>query len=191
MAVKAAHPRAMRPHASRFIFSEPHSLIVASQTRRAEATNVTLRRHGVTATICCSRTLNDADTLAFAPRLPGGLTRLSFTVVRRNIRLRVGVTALMASYQLLIEHGGLDILHYGERIKLDGRNSWREQFHPRSCGSLSTSRLAVGLSVRRIEKSGERGIVPHEMRSVPSPRRTMPATTRSDSWLRWRRRSRC
>ncbi len=122
MAVKAAHPRAMRPHASRFIFSEPHSLIVASQTRRAEATNVTLRRHGVTATICCSRTLNDADTLAFAPRLPGGLTRLSFTVVRRNIRLRVGVTALMASYQLLIEHGGLDILHYGERIKLDGRN---------------------------------------------------------------------
>jgi alpha,alpha-trehalose phosphorylase len=61
-----------------------------------------------------------AETLAFAPRLPDGLTHLSFTVVRRGMRLRVGVTAHSASYGLQDENGVLDLMHHGELIRLRG-----------------------------------------------------------------------
>jgi alpha,alpha-trehalose phosphorylase len=61
-----------------------------------------------------------ADTLAFAPRLSDGLTRLSFNLVRRDMPLWVGITVRTASYRLRAAHGTLDISHYGERITLRG-----------------------------------------------------------------------
>jgi alpha,alpha-trehalose phosphorylase len=60
------------------------------------------------------------DILAFTPRLPDGLTRLSFTLTRRDMPLRVCVTARSASYRSLVADGTFDISHYGERIKLRG-----------------------------------------------------------------------
>jgi alpha,alpha-trehalose phosphorylase len=59
------------------------------------------------------------DTLGFAPRLPGGITRLAFRVRYRGRRLKVTVTADRAVYELL---GGdpLEITHCGEPVALDG-----------------------------------------------------------------------
>lgn len=59
-------------------------------------------------------------TITFAPRLPDGLTRLAFAVVRRGVRLRVNVSARSASYRLLDEQGTLQIVHHGEQIDLRG-----------------------------------------------------------------------
>ncbi len=60
-------------------------------------------------------------TLAFAPRLPDEITRLSFAVVRRGLRLRVTVTSETATYGLLDEPGSLDLVHHGEPIHLHGK----------------------------------------------------------------------
>jgi alpha,alpha-trehalose phosphorylase len=72
----------------------------------------------------------NADILAFAPRLPDELTRLCFTVLRRDIPLRVAVQAHSASYRLLIEDGSLDVLHYGERITLEGEQPVEKTIPP-------------------------------------------------------------
>lgn len=61
-----------------------------------------------------------AGTLSFAPRLPGGMTGLSFTVVRRKLRLLVAVSAGKASYRLLDAAGALAITHYAETVTLEG-----------------------------------------------------------------------
>jgi len=61
-----------------------------------------------------------AGTLAFAPRLPDSLTRLSFTVIRRGMPLRVSVSAQAASYRLLDEQGTFELIHHGQRITLRG-----------------------------------------------------------------------
>jgi alpha,alpha-trehalose phosphorylase len=52
--------------------------------------------------------------LAFAPRLPAGLTRLAFPVILRGRCLQVEVTPRDASYSL--RDGALQISHWGERI---------------------------------------------------------------------------
>jgi len=56
--------------------------------------------------------------LRFAPRLPGGITRLRFRVQYKGRRIRVTVTASSASYELL---GGepIEIEHHGGRHLLD------------------------------------------------------------------------
>jgi alpha,alpha-trehalose phosphorylase len=59
------------------------------------------------------------DTLSFAPRLPEGLTGLSFTMVRRGIRLQVSIDARTARYRLL-DDGTLEIQHHGQPLKLQG-----------------------------------------------------------------------
>lgn len=58
--------------------------------------------------------------LTFAPRLPDGLTRLSFTILRVGLRLHVSVSAKAAAYRLLDEQGTLEIFHHGERLQLRG-----------------------------------------------------------------------
>ncbi len=58
--------------------------------------------------------------LTFAPRLPEGLTSLSFIIARRGLRLRVSVTPLVATYRLLDKEGELELLHHGESITLTG-----------------------------------------------------------------------
>jgi alpha,alpha-trehalose phosphorylase len=57
------------------------------------------------------------NQICFAPRLPGGLSRLAFTVVLRGQRLRVTVTAARARY--LLEGGDLrEIMHHGRAVTL-------------------------------------------------------------------------
>ncbi|HWL88403.1 MAG TPA: glycosyl hydrolase family 65 protein [Polyangiaceae bacterium] len=58
--------------------------------------------------------MRDHDgTLTFAPRLPEGLTRLVFTILRRAIELRVTVLPNEATYELLQE-GSMLLAHHGE-----------------------------------------------------------------------------
>ena len=55
------------------------------------------------------------DTLAFAPRLPSRIARLSFRLLYRGRRLHVEVRPDAASYELL-EGEPLELVHHGERF---------------------------------------------------------------------------
>jgi alpha,alpha-trehalose phosphorylase len=57
-----------------------------------------------------------AGVLSFAPRLPDGLTSLSFSVVRRGLCLRVEVTERAATYRLTRGSGTLQVLHHREAL---------------------------------------------------------------------------
>jgi alpha,alpha-trehalose phosphorylase len=57
------------------------------------------------------------NVLAFSPKLPDGLTRFSFSLMHREERLHVNVTATKAVYSLRTP-GSLLITHYGEPITL-------------------------------------------------------------------------
>jgi alpha,alpha-trehalose phosphorylase len=60
--------------------------------------------------------LRDADgTVSFAPRLPGGLTGLAFSLMIR--RLRVEITHAEARYALA-DGGPLEIVHHGPPVSL-------------------------------------------------------------------------
>nr|WP_084265653.1 glycosyl hydrolase family 65 protein [Actinomadura macra] len=56
-------------------------------------------------------------TLRFAPRLPGGISRLAFRMRYRGNRLRVEVTAESARYELL-DGPGLKLWHHGQEVTL-------------------------------------------------------------------------
>jgi alpha,alpha-trehalose phosphorylase len=58
------------------------------------------------------------EILEFAPRLPDGLTRLAFSLLRRGLCLRVDVTTREARYSLTRGTGALSIAHHGERLKV-------------------------------------------------------------------------
>jgi len=60
-----------------------------------------------------------AGVLSFAPRLPDGLTSLSFSIVRRKLCLRVEVTASAATYRLTKGTGTLQLIHHGELLTLN------------------------------------------------------------------------
>ena len=57
------------------------------------------------------------DVLAFSPRLPAQLTRLSFRLLYRGRRLCIDIGADHARYELLAGEP-LDLLHHGERFTL-------------------------------------------------------------------------
>jgi alpha,alpha-trehalose phosphorylase len=59
------------------------------------------------------------DTLAFAPRLPSRIARLSFRLLYRGRRLRVEVRPDAASYELL-EGEPLELVHHGEEFTVAG-----------------------------------------------------------------------
>jgi alpha,alpha-trehalose phosphorylase len=60
----------------------------------------------------------DADgTFSFAPRLPEGLTRLTFTLFIRGRRLRVEVSHAEARY-FLAAGDALEIVHHGQTVRL-------------------------------------------------------------------------
>jgi len=63
---------------------------------------------------------DDGEHLKFAPRLPDGLTRLSFTIRRRGHCLRVDVTTHEAKYSLACGSGPVTIVHHGESLTLTG-----------------------------------------------------------------------
>jgi alpha,alpha-trehalose phosphorylase len=57
------------------------------------------------------------DTLAFSPRLPSRLTRLTFRLIYRGRRLRVVVGPDSARYEL-VEGEALELVHHGEPFTL-------------------------------------------------------------------------
>jgi alpha,alpha-trehalose phosphorylase len=63
---------------------------------------------------------DQGDVLTFAPRLPDGLTRLAFSILRRGLCLRVEVTTRKASYSLTRGAGPLRVVHHGEALELRG-----------------------------------------------------------------------
>jgi alpha,alpha-trehalose phosphorylase len=58
------------------------------------------------------------DTLAFAPRLPSRLTRLTFRLLYRGRRLRVDVRRDTAEYDLL-QGEALELLHHGDTVTVE------------------------------------------------------------------------
>jgi alpha,alpha-trehalose phosphorylase len=60
------------------------------------------------------------DILEFAPRLPDGLTRLKFSILRHNQRLSVEITTSATKYALYQGEGPLQIVHHGETLTLIG-----------------------------------------------------------------------
>ena len=60
------------------------------------------------------------DTLAFSPRLPNGITRLTFRMRFRGRLFRVTVTRHEATYELL-DGEPLDFFHHGDRQTLDDK----------------------------------------------------------------------
>ena len=64
---------------------------------------------------------DQGGALSFAPRLPDGLTALTFTIVRRGIRLHVSVDGAAARYRIVgPEEKTLEIAHHGEKLTLRG-----------------------------------------------------------------------
>jgi alpha,alpha-trehalose phosphorylase len=55
--------------------------------------------------------------LAFSPRLPGGITALTFRLRYRGRKLRVTVTTDHAKYELL-DGDPLSVTHHGKEFKL-------------------------------------------------------------------------
>ncbi|HEU5034514.1 MAG TPA: glycoside hydrolase family 65 protein [Mycobacteriales bacterium] len=62
--------------------------------------------------------MRDCPGLSFAPRLPGGLTRLRFNLLFRGHRLRVEVRPDAATYTLTTDNGSLTLTHHGESFEL-------------------------------------------------------------------------
>ncbi len=60
------------------------------------------------------------STLSFAPRLPDGLTGLTFTIVRRGLRLSVRVSPSSAVYRLLDPGAALELVHHGDSLVVRG-----------------------------------------------------------------------
>jgi alpha,alpha-trehalose phosphorylase len=56
-------------------------------------------------------------TFCFSPRLPEGLTGLTFSLILRGRRLRVQVSGATATYSLL-DGGPLELSHHGERFTI-------------------------------------------------------------------------
>jgi alpha,alpha-trehalose phosphorylase len=63
---------------------------------------------------------DSGDILAFAPRLPDGLTRLKFSTLHREQRLTVEVTTGTTKYALTHGAGPVRILHHGDPLTLTG-----------------------------------------------------------------------
>jgi alpha,alpha-trehalose phosphorylase len=61
---------------------------------------------------------HDNGRLVFAPRLPEGLTRLSFTIRHRGYRLRVTTEGATATYTLFDHDSELVVLHHGQELKV-------------------------------------------------------------------------
>lgn len=61
---------------------------------------------------------DQGNVLSFAPRLPDGLTGLSFTIVRRGMHLRVSIGAAAARYELLDGDAPIELAHHGSPLVL-------------------------------------------------------------------------
>jgi alpha,alpha-trehalose phosphorylase len=73
-----------------------------------------------------------AGSLAFNPRLPGGLTELRFRLRYRGRRLRVTITSGHARYELL-DGEPLPVVHHGKEFEL-GKKAVERSIPPVSAG---------------------------------------------------------
>jgi alpha,alpha-trehalose phosphorylase len=74
----------------------------------------------IMAAVCGFGGVRDHDhMLAFAPRLPEELERLCFPVVFRGRRLLVEIRSESATYSLAEADEPLEILHWGEHVRID------------------------------------------------------------------------
>ncbi|MDB4968894.1 MAG: Maltose phosphorylase [Myxococcales bacterium] len=73
---------------------------------------------------------DDGELLAFTPRLPDSLMRLSFSVMRHGECLQVDVTAGKARYVLKHQAGTLQVVHYGETLTLTGHTAVERAIPP-------------------------------------------------------------
>jgi alpha,alpha-trehalose phosphorylase len=72
-----------------------------------------------TALVCgFGGTRDHSGRLTFAPRLPGGLSRLRFNLVYRGARLRVDIRQDHATYALTDGGTALQLMHHGESFEL-------------------------------------------------------------------------
>jgi alpha,alpha-trehalose phosphorylase len=67
----------------------------------------------------------ERGTLTFSPRLPGGISRLTFRIRYRGRLLRVTVQGHEATYELL-DGDPLVIFHHGERLSLTDKPAERK-----------------------------------------------------------------
>ena len=69
--------------------------------------------------------------LSFAPRLPGRLDRLEFSLLWRGQRLRVAIGKSEATYSIRDGYGTIvDLLHYGEPVTVSAGNPVRRPIPP-------------------------------------------------------------
>ncbi len=91
-------------------------------------------------------------TLTFAPRLPGGISRMRFHLRYRERLIRVTVTGREATYELL-EGEPLGIFHHGERLELTDKLAERKippiQAGPGRLSRRAASRSPAASSARR------------------------------------------
>jgi alpha,alpha-trehalose phosphorylase len=73
---------------------------------------------------------HDNGRLVFAPRLPEGLTRLSFTIRHLGYRLRVTAEGATATYTLFDHDSELVVLHHGQEIKVTSGTAVTAQIPP-------------------------------------------------------------
>jgi alpha,alpha-trehalose phosphorylase len=71
-----------------------------------------------------------AEQLSFAPRLPDGLASLSFSIMRRDLCLRVEVSERAATYRLTRGTGTLNLLHHGEPLTLNDASPLKRPIPP-------------------------------------------------------------
>ncbi|HEY1353814.1 MAG TPA: glycoside hydrolase family 65 protein [Ktedonobacteraceae bacterium] len=79
-----------------------------------------------------------ASSLAFAPRLPGGISRLAFRVMFHQRRLCVEITGRETTYRLLAG-APLSIWHYGEALALAAGQAITRPILARSVGPRPAS----------------------------------------------------
>ncbi|HEY2832970.1 MAG TPA: glycosyl hydrolase family 65 protein [Sporichthyaceae bacterium] len=68
-----------------------------------------------------------SDQLAFAPRLPDGLTGLCFSLLYRGARLRVEIDRDSASYTVLSGDGPVSLRHHGEPLTVEPKQTVARQ----------------------------------------------------------------
>ena len=78
------------------------------------------------------RDARGAGSLAFSPRLPGGLTELRFRLRYRGRRLRVTISSSRAKYELL-DGDPLTVVHHGKEFQL-GKKAVEHQIPPVTAG---------------------------------------------------------
>jgi len=73
-----------------------------------------------------------AGSLAFSPRLPGGISALSFRLRYRGRRLRVTISSKRATYELL-DGKPLPVTHHGKEFQL-GQKAVERDIPPVTAG---------------------------------------------------------